>query len=170
MASNEIRILEERIRHLEQQLKLQQVQFGKLAQSVFDNSELRNLKDMNEFKSFGRWQSWTPTLTGWDETPGVIARYSAVGKICFWSTYISGKSNATTASITLPFTSVDVANEAWGGANNYAVDGGTALSVASRWTISANSNTVNFYTNMASGAWIASGTKSINASGWFEIA
>jgi hypothetical protein len=44
------KVLEERIRHLEQKLRLQEVQFGRLAQSVFNNADILNLRDMNALK------------------------------------------------------------------------------------------------------------------------
>ncbi len=135
------------------------------------NMELPSAASL-KLKSYnvGEWASWTPTLTGWSGTYAVVARYSVVGKICFWMLYINGISNATTASATLPFKSKNVTNAYWGSANNYAVNAGTAISAASRWNISANSNVVSFYSNMATGAWTNSGDKRIYSNGWFEIA
>lgn len=171
MASNEIRILEERIRHLEQQIKLQQVQFGKLAQSVFDNSELRNLKDMNALKNFGRWQSWTPTVTGWAAGYICIARCCVVGKLCHWDVYITGTSNSTKAMIDTPFTSANIDTSFnWTGECATIIDNDIISTTGGNWTIDNNSNEITFYKDFANGSFTAGGTKTIRAQGFFEIA
>ena len=110
----------------------------------------------------GLWQNYTPaSQTGWTALPTGTYRYTAIGKLVILRIAMTaGTSNATTASIALPFTSANVGGSV-GGANAYAVDNGAALTTMSRWAIGANSTTIDFYKDAAVGAWTASGTKRI---------
>ena len=110
----------------------------------------------------GLWQNYTPaSQTGWTALPTGTYRYTAIGKLVILRIGMTaGTSNATTASIALPFTSANVGGSV-GGANAYAVDNGAALTTMSRWAIGANSTTIDFYKDAAVGAWTASGTKRI---------
>ncbi len=121
----------------------------------------------------GLWQSYTPSSqTGWTALPDGKYRYTAIGKLVILRiNMIAGTSNATTASIALPFTSANVSGSgSVGGANTYAVDNGTALTTMSRWAIAPNSTTIDFYKDAAVGAWTASGTKRIYCVAIYERA
>lgn len=110
----------------------------------------------------GLWKAWTPaSQTGWTALPTGNYRYTAIGKLVILRIAMTaGTSNATTASIALPFTSADIGFSV-GGANAYAVDDGTELTTMSKWAIRANSTVIDFYKDAAAGAWTASGTKRI---------
>ena len=119
------------------------------------------------------WQNWTPTVTGW--AAGYVvntARYKLIGKTCFFSVDISGTSNSTAVTATMPFTSYSGAGDpVWGGTNAYVQNNGTvATTSASRWYISENSATLIAHTNMSTGTWTASGAKRIRVMGFYEIA
>jgi hypothetical protein len=119
------------------------------------------------------WQDWTPTVTGWAAGYVVnIARYKLIGKTCFFTLDISGTSNSTAVTATMPFTSYSGAGDpVWGSTNSYVQDGGTvATTSASRWYVGENSNLLIAYTNMSNGAWTSSGAKRIRVTGFYEIA
>ncbi len=132
-------------------------------------------QDVDELKRreipAGLWKAWTPaSQTGWTALPTGNYRYTAIGKLVILRINMTaGTSNATTASIALPFTSANVGGSMTG-ANGYAIDNGTALTTMSRWAIAPNSTTIDFYKDAAVGAWTASGTKRINCVAIYERA
>jgi len=117
------------------------------------------------------WFDWTPaSYTGWSSLPTGVYRFAVVGRCVQW--YISmsaGTSNATSAQIGLPITAATVTNQYWGAPNAYALDNGSVLTVASRWSIASAGTVIDFYKDMASAVWTASGTKRVYAEGWYEI-
>lgn len=110
--------------------------------------------------------NWTPTLVGWSSTTLVQCTYYKVGNIVFFQAIITGTSNSSSTSFTLPETNV---GSEYTGAMGRCVDNGNALTTAGRFSIGQNSNVCNAYTNMASGAWTASGAKRISVYGWIAI-
>ena len=119
------------------------------------------------------WSDWIPTVTGWAAGYVVnVARYKLIGKTCFFTLDISGTSNSTAVTATMPFTSYSGAGDpVWGGTNAYVQNNGTvATTSASRWYIGENSATLIAHTNMSTGTWTASGTKRIRVTGFYEIA
>lgn len=119
----------------------------------------------------GIWKTYTPaSQTGWTALPTGTYRYTAIGKLVILRiSMTAGTSNATTASIALPFTAANVGGSV-GGANTYAIDDGTELTTMSRWAIAPNSTTIGFYKDAATGAWTASGTKRIYCIAIYERA
>ena len=118
----------------------------------------------------GLWNNYTPaSQTGWTALPTGTYRYAVVGKLVFLVIAVSGTSNATTASIALPFAAPSLVGTR-GGATGYAVDNGVALTGASRWAIPQGGGTIDFYSNMAAGAWTASGTKAVYCTATYERA
>lgn len=117
----------------------------------------------------GYWQNWTPTETGWTVLPTGDYRYCRVGNMVTCAVSMTaGTSDSTVATLTLPFTAKTLTGHAWGGANFYAMDSGTALTVASRWHIVSGGTVVNFYKDMYTGVWTASGTKRVYATFTYE--
>lgn len=110
----------------------------------------------------------TPTTSGWSGTPTTVFRYLKLGKICFLFIYVSGTSNAVTASITnLPFPSANVTNgqvsQLFRGVNNSSqVNNGQAY-------IPPNSSTIQFFPDVNSGNWTAAGTKVVDGYAGFYI-
>ncbi len=119
----------------------------------------------------GLWQSYTPSSqTGWTALPDGKYRYNAIGKLVILHIAMGGgTSNATTASIALPFTAANFGGSMTG-ANGYAIDNGTGLTTMSRWAIAPNATTIDFYKDAATGAWTASGTKRIYCVAIYERA
>ena len=132
--------------------------------------EIERLK-VGERYQYPLWQNYTPaSQTGWTALPTGNYRYIAIGKLVILRIAMTaGTSNATTASIALPFTAANVVGSV-GGANAYAIDNGTGLTTMSKWAIGANSTVIDFYKDAAAGAWTASGTKRINCVAIYERA
>lgn len=130
----------------------------------------REVERLKVKESPGTWLAWTPTLTGWTESlpAGGIYRYCKIGKLVILRIGMSaGTSNDTVASMTIPFSNF---NTNVHGTIGYAMNAGTWLTGACRWNIPASGTSVNFYTDMASGAWTDSGAKRIYAVIIYEAA
>lgn len=120
----------------------------------------------------GAWTSWTPaSQTGWTGIPTGIYKFAVLfGRIVLFAIAMTdGTSNDTSASIALPIQAATIANMNWTGANGYAINNGAVLTVASRWYIPSASTTINFYTNMGTGAWTNANSKRIYCQGFYEI-
>ncbi len=116
-----------------------------------------------------RTTSYSPTIAGFSVDPStIVSRYFLIGKKC---TVIintnNGTSNATTFTITAPFTSVNNANQdayvVGVGVNN----GADVLSIA---TLPANSNVITLYNGLKNGAWDNTGNKGASFELTFEVA
>jgi hypothetical protein len=111
--------------------------------------------------------TWVPTITGYSSAPTVtVANYTRVGNVCFIHVAFSGTSNATTVTMTLPFTARNSAIQALHG---IATDSGTAQTASGVLKTAVNSNVANLYKTLANGAWTNSGTKGFACAGWFQI-
>ena len=120
----------------------------------------------------GAWTSWTPaSQTGWTGIPTGIYKFAVLfGRIVLFAIAMTaGTSNDTSASIALPIQAATIANMNWTGANGYAINNGAVLTVASRWSIPSASTTIDFYTNMGTGAWTNANSKRICCQGFYEI-
>jgi len=113
-------------------------------------------------QGFPQWFNFTPTLyTGWSALPTGTYIFKIIGRLCIYPVDMgAGTSNGTSAELSIPVVASGMTK---GGANGYAVDNGTTLTGASRWRITGADNKVQFYTNMATGAWTNSGTKRVGA-------
>ena len=104
---------------------------------------------------------YTATLVGWSGTPNQAMKYVRIGKLMILTIYISGTSNTTTATATLPSGITAMAL----GYSQYApMRVMNAGSVPSSWgmaALSSGGSTINFYINQAGGGWTNSGTKTI---------
>jgi hypothetical protein len=119
-------------------------------------------------QSIGQYQSWTPTLTGFTSaTPTVTsARYSLNGKMCHVQFAMAASaSNATTFTITLPFTS-KILNIIVGG---QAVDNSAAVTTALRADLTAASNVATLYKSNGATVWTGSGNKGARFEFTYEI-
>lgn len=110
------------------------------------------------------------TTDGWASTSSKIAQFWITGRTVNVRYYVLGTSNKTTTTLTLPVTAkTGAASLRWDGANGYIADNGVDITVASRWSIVAGGTTVGFTTNMASGAWTASGNKYVVTTVYYHI-
>ena len=138
--------------------------------SSFEDAIIQRIKQLEreverlqrwERPKLGQWTSFVPKYTGW--TSGTVTgtfKYSVIGNIVFLLIDMTaGTSNATSARIKLPVNADLTAS--YGGALGMAIDNGTVLTGATKWYIGGTYQEIAFYTNMASGAWTASGTKRV---------
>jgi hypothetical protein len=98
------------------------------------------------------------TIFGWSTFTSRVISCLKVGKLVFVVYRLSGESNATTISFTVPYTSAAEP----GGTNfpgGFLVDNGVTLATPGRVTIFPSSTTVQIRKDMATGAFTASGTK-----------
>lgn len=108
--------------------------------------------------------AWTPTLGGFSGTPTVTARVTRFGKIAFCHLLISGTSNATTFTFTLPYTSANTTTQ-----RMQVLIQNNGVTAAGMMDILANSTTVNVYL-ASGGAFTGSGTKGAYLTFFYEMA
>ena len=104
----------------------------------------------------------TSTKAGWSSPSGTIY-YKKIGFQVWVIFNISGTSNASSTTFTLPY------------ANNsgefyfpcLGVDSGTAISTFALGVLGSGSSTATFYSSTAGGGWTSSGTKQINGQFWY---
>lgn len=121
-----------------------------------------------DISNIGTWTGWVPTITGFSAgTPTyTYARYTLIGKMCTVSFAMSAQtSNATTLTITLPFT----AAEAPVLMGSVCTDNGAGQSTSPRFDLAAGSNVATVYKAPAGTAWTASGSKNIRFTFIYEI-
>ncbi len=135
---------------------------------VYDDSASRWHLVMHEQGGYIDYSSAT-TLTGFSSTTNKYIRYKLQGRTLFVSVRIDGTSNATTLSITVPYTSVDP-----GGANTINVgiiraydSGGAYVASIANWP--AGATTVDYYKDVAGNAWTGSSTKGVQGTAVFEV-
>lgn len=125
----------------------------------------------------GTGSSWvtttiTPTKVGWVSTTKNIWQYLQMGKMVWMYFDVSGTSNSTSTSVTLPVAarSFSAAND-FEGTYGLASDNGSTTA-GPRWNIdlSGSATTCNFFTTYGGGAWTASGTKQIRGYIIYEAA
>ena len=125
-------------------------------------------------QGFPGWFAYSPTPTGFSSVPETADyRFAIVGRVVTLvvAQKTNGTSNATDLTVPLPVTAATVGTTGttWTGANGYAVDNGTGLTVASRWVINSGGTTIDFYTNMAVGAWTNAKGKRVYCVATYEI-
>jgi hypothetical protein len=111
------------------------------------------------------WREWNPTLSGWSANPsGGVYYYCRRGKKITLNIRQpnNGTSNATTCTVTLPFTAVPRTNARWT-APAEIVDNGTAKNVPGLAVIVSGGSTVTVALDYAFNAFTASGNKRINS-------
>lgn len=126
-----------------------------------------NLKHVPTYET--RWLSWTPTLAGWSANPTFVVAYKVIREQAFWqvTTTGTGTSNATTSTLTLPFTALNSSLVYWSKAGR-GQDNGAEIDASSR--VNANTNVLDFYKGPGNTAFTASGTKFFNGQGSYRLA
>jgi hypothetical protein len=113
----------------------------------------------------GAWTAWTPTITGFSSDPadGVYV-YTKVGKTCTLCIRqpTSGTSNATTFTISLPFTAATRTNMVWS-APGIVVNSGTVQTTPGVLRIDSAGTVIGVYKDYAAAAFTASGNKNLAA-------
>lgn len=106
------------------------------------------------------------TITGWT-TPTAKIWFEKIDDIVHVSFEITGTSNATAVSFTLPFTSAsNWAVNAWG----MGQDSGTDLTSPIFISLATSSATVNVYKTFSAGAWTNIGTKKVYGQFFYQAA
>src|SRR3990167_481980 len=107
------------------------------------------------------WFTYDCTPSGWSGTPTqTISRFSVDGATLFLTLSVTGTSNTTTAILYSPNTMLpggDIIQPIGYAINNSSVIAGVTQLIARN-----NNTTIDFYTDMASAGWTASGTKRID--------
>lgn len=137
------------------------------ATAAWTNSGQKSCKINILYEASG-YTGYTPTFTGFSVNPTVTARYFQLGKFVhvYINASVHGTSNATTFTMTLPFTAANTVDQyvPIAGYNNNGARGTTSgLGV-----ITKNTNIMTLYTNTNLAAWTASNNKSPAASFEYE--
>lgn len=106
--------------------------------------------------------NYTPTFGGFSANPASpIAHFRVDGGMVSVDVRLAatGTSNATSFTVSAPFTAKTVTNMNWGVTLWQAEDNGSQISVAARAVLPSASSTISLDTNMAGGLWTASGQK-----------
>lgn len=103
------------------------------------------------------WSTWAPTVGGFTGTPTTVARYKRAGRVCTIFVSITGTSNATTFTFTLPF----AAESAVTMLDARIADAGATASTPGQLALTAASSTATVTRDGAGTAWTSSGTKTL---------
>lgn len=107
--------------------------------------------------------SGTSTITGWASTTTEDIFYKKIGKLVFVQFYITGTSDSTNTTFTLPYTQQ---SDLRLHVPIRVVDNGTdAVGLA---TIAGGASTCVCFDTIAGSAWTASGTKTIWGQFWYQ--
>lgn len=102
-----------------------------------------------------KWVAYNSTIVGFSGTPTQSVAYKRLGKLVVVTFNITGTSNATGFTFTVPYTSADAIFYGVAG----GTDNGSDLTTPVKVGLGPSSATVTLHTNWVSGAWTASGTK-----------
>ncbi|KKN36236.1 hypothetical protein LCGC14_0775660 [marine sediment metagenome] len=109
----------------------------------------------------------TSTIVGWAATPTKNIWYKKIGNLVFVNYYITGTSNATNVTFTLPYTTKNSTQANIASAAR-VTDNGTLSGTSGLLYLTANSNTAAVYTGWDAAAWTNSGTKTVQGQFWYE--
>ncbi len=115
----------------------------------------------------GSWVDYsaTSTIVGWSALTTKLIYYVLIGKVCYVTFYLSGTSNATTATFTLPVTSAGSETLAGG---IYIVNNGADSVNGGFADIAAATSTVSVYRNNQLLAFTNSGSKLVLGQLFFQ--
>lgn len=115
------------------------------------------------------WLIFTPTITGFSANPtNTIYQYKVrnTDVILRSRQAANGTSNATTFTMTTPFTALTLTNAAWQSVAIPSIDNGAATSSPGFVQILSATNTINVYKDSAAAAWTNANGKRV---GYFEL-
>lgn len=110
--------------------------------------------------------SSTSMVTGWSSYTEKILRYKTVGKIQFWFYSLSGTSNSTSASFTIPNASASALTIAK--LIDYTYDNGSYQTSPGNLILGGSATTVNLY-KAGITLWTNSGTKTCSGQFFIEL-
>jgi hypothetical protein len=117
---------------------------------------------------FPNWMAYSSTITGYSATATNLTRFRIDGRGVTLSWRLSGTSNSTSFSATLPVTAANVSGYIWQ-QFMYAIDNGTASTVSDYAGITAAGSSVLFSHADNNAGWTASGTKATLGQMVYEI-
>ena len=109
----------------------------------------------------------TSTVVGWSGTPTKNIYYKKVGNLVFVNFYISGTSDDTMATFTLPYTSVNDTSARVYTSIRFK-DNNVQSTVSGQMYLAPNSATAALYTDWAAEVWTPANTKEVMGQFWFE--
>lgn len=117
-------------------------------------------------------QSYTTTVTGWSSTTIKTSKWCQIGEIVIIIVNISGTSNSTAASMTLPVASKTGTNVYYEGMLASTVDNGANPTIPGKMFVdpSSNASLASFYKDVTGAVWTASGTKAVRGTLIYEAA
>jgi hypothetical protein len=118
----------------------------------------------DKIQSIGSWDNWTPTLTGFSANPtNSVYRYSLNGKVCTLAIRqgANGTSNATTFTISLPFTAATITNMLWMAPTAAIVNNGATPTTSGMAQIASAGTTMELFIDQNNGAWTAANGKRV---------
>lgn len=106
--------------------------------------------------------TWIPTVTGFSANPTATYQYKVMGRhcLCIIDQTADGTSNATTLTITAPFSGKTYSSAGYW---HFGRDNGATITSGGRLTTGAGSNVITANTNFGSGGWTAANGKRIIA-------
>jgi len=120
----------------------------------------------------GAWTSYTPTQTGWASTTTLLGRYIQIGKTVIVDFNVSGTSNATSCTLTLPVAAKNTAGIYYESMIVAIQDNGANPVNPGKTFVdtSTNPNIMTLYKDISGGAWTATGGKSVRSTLIYEAA
>lgn len=114
------------------------------------------------------WTVFAPVAVGWTASPTVKAAYIQSGKMCWVRFQVQGTSNATTATLALPFTA-----GTWTTAGDFysfcqARDNTVNLTTPGMVEIVSAATVATIYKDGSFATWTASGTKQVYGEYFYE--
>ena len=132
-------------------------QDGTLKDGVISGSKVADgTLPLEKIDEYAPWQTYASTVTGFSGTPTVVTRYMRIGKTAFIYADISGTSNATTLTFTVPYLPKFTADYAARVTNN-----GTLPTSPGMIDLPADTYQAGAYRDWVGNSWTASGTKSL---------
>lgn len=120
----------------------------------------------------GVWTQYVgTTISGWANPVGAKVYTKRIGKTCFFEITIpASTSDAITASVTLPYTSVNTSGTSGMRFPCFVQNNGANSATPGYGYMNPNSTLMNFYRDWDGTNWTASGNKSVACCGWYECA
>lgn len=116
-------------------------------------------------QGYPEWFTFTTVATGYSSTTDTTGWFAVHGRLCIFGLFLSGTSNATTLTLTLPIASANAVNLIpIVGASN-----ASAALVSGRIDVAAGLTTVSAFRDVGGTAWTASGTKSLQGTFIYRI-
>lgn len=159
-----VRDLQERLKQIETHaLTSQNIKANKIA--VGAGSVLASISDGDIASIPFTDHSEDATIVGWSSFTTKIIRYKKVGNLVFVSYELTGTSDDTATSFTLPFSTVSTESQI--PEIEWIKDNGTIIGTGIRVNANPPSNLVDFFTSINFATWTASGIKQIQGRFWY---